>query len=387
MFLKKIRIFAILVLCLSFAVQASAAGLLSGEALPQSAEPAESAPLALPKVEQGEVAVSFGVTEDHITVGETLQITVTVAYPADLPLPCRAQWSIDGTPQAALTNDRFVLRNGKTSVFTRHIGEDYRGIKDITVGFSLFINGVEMAATQKTVTIIDPILEAKKADERAYITSLVQPVRVEATVARNATLYRDVMLKTAIGSVSSGTKCQVIASKTDYSNQVRLSDGRTGWLSYRDLWISTKNYTKTTDISNGDKDLFVRTMGYTSETDYLIWVHLECQKVNVFMKKNGVWCIEKVFPCASGKNATPTVTGVFKYYALQNRWPYDTYYVGPVMIFSGNYALHSVLMRYDGSVYDGTVGRPASHGCVRLRQDDMLWLRNFIPLHTTVVVY
>ena len=111
MFLKKIRIFAILVLCLSFAVQASAAGLLSGEALPQSAEPAESAPLALPKVEQGEVAVSFGATEDHITVGETLQITVTVAYPADLPLPCRAQWSIDPTPPAALTKDRIVPRN------------------------------------------------------------------------------------------------------------------------------------------------------------------------------------------------------------------------------------------------------------------------------------
>lgn len=384
---KKINALLLGVLCLLIHTQASAAGLLSGEAMPQTAAPAEAAALSLPKVEMGEVAVSFGDVPDTITVGETLQITVTVAYPADLPLPCRAQWSIDGTPQAALTNDRFVLRNQKTSVFTRHIGEDYRGIKDITVGFSLQINGVEMAQTQKTVTIIDPILEAKKADERAYITNLVQPVCVEATVTRNATLYRDVMLKTAIGSVSAGTSCQVVASKTDYSNQVRLSDGRTGWVSINNLRISTKNYTKSTDISNGDKDIFVRTMGYTSKTDYLIWVNLERQKVNVFIKKNGQWCIEKVFPCASGTNATPTVTGVFSYYAKQNQWKYDSYYVGPVMIFSGNYALHSVLMRYDGRVYDGTIGRPASHGCVRLLQEDMFWLRDYIPLGTTVVIY
>ncbi len=384
---KTYKVLLSLLLCLLFSIQASAAGVLSGEPLPQSAAPAEADAMALPKVEMGEVAVSFGAVPDSIEVGETLQITATVAYPADLPLPCRAQWSIDGTPQAALTNERFVLRNQKTSVFSRYMGEEYRGIKDITVGFTIQINGVIMAQAQKTVAIVDPILEAQKAEAYDYITNLVQPVRVEATVLRNATLYRDVMLRTVTGSVSAGAKCQVIASKTDYSNQVRLEDGRTGWLSIRDLNISKKNYTKTTDISNGDKDLFVRTMGYTSQTDYLIWVHLERQKVNVFIKKDGQWCIEKVFPCASGANETPTVTGVFSYYARQNRWTYADYYVGPIMVFSGNYALHSVLMRYNGSVYDGTVGRPASHGCVRLRQEDMFWLQDYIPLHTTVVVY
>lgn len=340
----------------------------------------------------GDVNLIVAPLPAETTNGETLTLAVTTDYHGE-PTVCHAVFSVDGM---ALESDKgFFLFPGRRNAYTHVVSPAQAEKGRITIGFVLYSDGTQVASFSQSIALtrvptpeeIKAEEDAKRARDKEYILTKVKPVCVEATIRRESDLYSDVMLKKRIGSVKAGTACQVIASKTDFSNQIRLSDGRVGWVSLYDLNISSKNYTKADDLTNAEKDMFVRSMEYTSKTDYLIWVNLERQTVNLFQKKNDTWCIERVYPCASGMNQTPTITGVFSYYAYENRWKYDNYYVGPVMIFSGNYALHSVLMRYDDRVFDGTIGRPASHGCVRMIQEDVQWLADNIPFGTTVVIY
>ena len=125
--------------------------------------------------------------------------------------------------------------------------------------------------------------------------------------------------------------------------------------------------------------------GLSSKTDYLIWINKGSYTVNVFLGNQGNWHHIKAFDCAIGAPETPTITGTFTYYQWEQSWDYGSYYVGPIMRFYGNgFAIHSTKVRYDGTDYDGRTGVPISLGCVRVRPENMNWLSNMIPLHTTI---
>lgn len=123
-----------------------------------------------------------------------------------------------------------------------------------------------------------------------------------------------------------------------------------------------------------------------SDTQYLIWVNKSKYTVYVFLGKNGNWREIYSCKCSIGAKDSPTVTGIFKYISRESRWPYDDFYVGPVMRFYGSYAIHSTLLKYDGSDYNNTVGVKNSHGCVRVRPDNINWLVSYVPLKSTVYV-
>lgn len=129
---------------------------------------------------------------------------------------------------------------------------------------------------------------------------------------------------------------------------------------------------------------YVNSAGLSSKTPYLIWVNKEKYTVYVFLGSEGNW--EQVYSCkcAIGADKTPTITGTYKFYSLEERWEYDDFYVGPIMRFRGGYAIHSTLLKYDGTNYNATVGKKLSHGCVRVRPADMNWLVSYVPLQTTI---
>ena len=132
---------------------------------------------------------------------------------------------------------------------------------------------------------------------------------------------------------------------------------------------------------------FVNKSGVSSATNYLVWVSKKDYKVTVFLGSKGNWQYVKSFDCAIGAPSTPTITGQFEYYMYQPRWSYDTYYVGPVMRFArGGYAIHSTLLRYNGSSADGRLRMKISHGCVRVAPENIKWLVDYIPLHTRVYI-
>lgn len=134
------------------------------------------------------------------------------------------------------------------------------------------------------------------------------------------------------------------------------------------------------------KSYVVNEMGISSDTSYLIWVSKSEYTVRVFSGEKGNWQFITSFPCAIGAVGTPTCEGIFKYYQYQERWPYANYYCGSIMRFNGGYAIHSTLIKYNGVPYDNRVGMKISHGCVRLRPENINWLASTIPLKTTVYI-
>lgn len=126
--------------------------------------------------------------------------------------------------------------------------------------------------------------------------------------------------------------------------------------------------------------------GVSSDTNYLIWVSKSEFTVRVYRGSKGSWRRINSFACAIGAPSTPTIEGTFKYYQYQDRWAYNAYYVGPIMRFYNGFAIHSTLLRYNGSDYDGRTGVRISHGCVRVRPENIRWLVDTVPLGTTVYV-
>lgn len=125
--------------------------------------------------------------------------------------------------------------------------------------------------------------------------------------------------------------------------------------------------------------------GITSSTNYLVWVSKSEYRVRVYQGEQYHWEELKSFPCALGAWGTPTITGQFEYIE-RTRWDYPGYYVGPVLRFYNGYALHSTLLNYNGTEYDGRVGVNISHGCVRLHPADINWIADTIPFRTRIYI-
>lgn len=130
----------------------------------------------------------------------------------------------------------------------------------------------------------------------------------------------------------------------------------------------------------------VNKWGISSRTNYLVWVDKSDYRVRVYTGSQYKWKQAASFPCAIGAPNTPTITGSFEYQYRAASWDYPGYYVGPCLIFHGGYALHSTLLRYDGTPYDNRVETMISHGCVRLHKSDIDWIAARLPIGSRIYV-
>ncbi len=142
----------------------------------------------------------------------------------------------------------------------------------------------------------------------------------------------------------------------------------------------------TLDVWESKAESVVNDNNIWSDTPYLIWVSKANFRVSVFLKENGEWDCIKHFPCSIGAPGTPTITGQYRYYQYQDKWDYGSYYVGPIMRFYGGYAIHSTLVNNNGTDRDGRVGKMISHGCVRVRPENINWLTYYVPLGTKIYI-
>ncbi len=140
------------------------------------------------------------------------------------------------------------------------------------------------------------------------------------------------------------------------------------------------------DTWYADAEKHVNEKNIKSNTDYLIWVSKKDYRVSVFARKNGSWECIKYFGCSIGAPSTPTITGEYNFIERQSRWDYGTYYCGPIMRFYRGYAIHSTLLYQDGTDYDGRIGKQISHGCIRVRPENINWLMKTIPLQTKIYI-
>lgn len=170
-----------------------------------------------------------------------------------------------------------------------------------------------------------------------------------------------------------------------YSGNI-LSVVTTGYKGNRTLEWAQKN-----DYSELEKNLFVNTKGYKSDTKYMIWVSIAYQRVNVFENIGGKWKLIRSSIVGTGKSSTPTPVGVYKTTYKQTGWHTSSYSCFPIVRFwqGTGYAFHSRLY-YPGSrtrLSDARIGFPISMGCIRMYDEDIRWLYDNIPTNTTVVVF
>lgn len=275
---------------------------------------------------------------DKVKAGGSLTTTVTVSGVSESKV-CVAQWYKDGKAMANYRNDSFQL----TEVASSSIKTEFTFTKNmktsVTMGFKLLYDNPSTGETEelyveKTVPI------ENYSDEWYY--------------------QRDV--NRVLNLVSS---------------------------TYRGNY--TSSYAINGDYKNYEKEVWINAKGYSSKTQYLIWVNRAYPHANVFQGSKGNWKLIKSFLVGIGAPGTPTPTGVTTVsYKSAGGWTTSTYTVRPVVGFypGTGYAFHSRLC-YPGTdtEYDFSAGYPVSHGCVRMYKNDIKWIYNNIPVGTTVVIY
>lgn len=133
-----------------------------------------------------------------------------------------------------------------------------------------------------------------------------------------------------------------------------------------------------------------RAQGYSSSSNYLILVDLSMQKVGIYTGGQGQWRLAQSYICSSGaggNDATPT--GTFTIHSRGTWFFSRSEQEGGEWWtqFSGDFLFHSLPMDQNRNVVDATLGKPASHGCIRLAISNAKWIYDNIPRGTTVNIY
>ena len=136
-------------------------------------------------------------------------------------------------------------------------------------------------------------------------------------------------------------------------------------------------------------EAYVNSKGFASQTEYLIWVSLYTQHVHIFKGSQYHWVQIKHYKCASGKFDTQTPIGTANVPGKIRDWIFDhASHAFWATKLTGGQALHSILLwRGNNHVADGTLGRPASHGCVRVATANAKWVYQNVPVGTLNIRY
>jgi lipoprotein-anchoring transpeptidase ErfK/SrfK len=223
-------------------------------------------------------------------------------------------------------------------------------------------------------------------------TIVIQTEEIPVTAKKDTAICTESDLEDENGELSKGDSGLLLEYTSGNSGmtaiRLQFSDGTSGWVSADDVTISDGDYTTDEDYSEEAKTDFVNSMRYDSETEYMVWVSLYTQKVNVFSGYQGNWVLEKTFDCATGSNSSPTSTGTYTYSTLKDRWDLGTTYVEPVLIFNGGEAFTSRPYSADtDEIADETMGEPASGGSVRMLEEDIAWMKENLTIGSLVVIY
>jgi hypothetical protein len=153
----------------------------------------------------------------------------------------------------------------------------------------------------------------------------------------------------------------------------------------------TLDWAQKNDLDSYEKEVWINTKDYTSKSEYLLWVNLAYQRVNIFKNADGSWELIRTCIVGTGASGAGTPVGVWTTsYKQLDGWTTSTYTVRPVVRFrdSIGYAFHSRLY-YPNSdeLRDPGIGYPISHGCIRMYDNDIWFIYDNVPDGTTVVVY
>ena len=152
-------------------------------------------------------------------------------------------------------------------------------------------------------------------------------------------------------------------------------------------YVGNKCIYTTKKYSTEVKTAFVNYKGYSSKTKYLIWISHYTQQVSIFQGSKGKWKMIRTFTCATGTAKNHSPRGVFKITYKEKGWFYTSTKELYVTHYKGRNSFHTRPLWNNGSVQNPTIGKPASHGCVRCYNQDAKYIYDNMPIGTTVVSY
>ena len=152
-------------------------------------------------------------------------------------------------------------------------------------------------------------------------------------------------------------------------------------------YVGNKCIYTTKKYSTEVKTAFVNYKGYSSKTKYLIWISHYTQQVSIFQGSKGKWKMIRTFICATGTVKNHSPRGVFKITYKEKGWFYTSTKELYVTHYKGRNSFHTRPLWNNGSVQNPTIGKPASHGCVRCYNQDAKYIYDKMPIGTTVVSY
>ena len=258
-------------------------------------------------VDNGLEGVQISLNTPKVPAGGQLVATVTLTG-VDKPKTVSAQWYYEGSADAAFANSAMQLTEGKTSTYRK------------TITFEKY-----MKLWQNVKFVI------------TYKNTVTEQIETLAITG-------DVEIENYPASHYLPDASEVLAKVHPYY------------------------YSSNTDYTQDEKTVFVNAKGYSSKTQYLIWVSRSAQMVNVFEGSKWNWKLIHEFQCATGKSSSPTPIGVTEVTYKQTGWYTSSYTCRPVVRFypGTGYAFHSRLY-YPGTnkLKDPSIGFPVSAGCVR----------------------
>ena len=279
----------------------------------------------------------YGISKSTLTidipktlpVNQPLKASATLIN-ADTGLPCEIKWFVDDTVVA----DATVITGGSIAGMTHKFEYKFKMAKDATVKAVL-------------------TYESKQGEKQEI--SAVGKVKLENYSDEYYT--KDVLAKVTLGY------------KGDF----------------------TLEWAENNDLTTAEKEIWVNAKGYTSKSEYLLWINIAYQRVNIFKNKVGEWELIRECIVGTGAPGRGTATGVTTTtYKQRDGWVTGSYMCRPVVRFrpGTGYAFHSRLYYpYSDKLVDAGIGYPISLGCIRMYDEDIWFIFDNIPDGTTVVVH
>ena len=214
---------------------------------------------------------------------------------------------------------------------------------------------------------------------------------VKGKVVRNTKNPKDTKIGKKV-KIKKGTKVTII--QRDYHekkgvSQCMLKNGREVYIKNKYLKITKPLCTgKNGDYTEATKEAYVNGAASNggridSASNYLIWVSLDKQRVNVFMLEGGRWNLKYVWKTSTGKADAPTLDQSFKYnYKVQKK--------GKTVLGLKWYTFvyGSGIHKFPGSGMNKVIGiKPVSHSCIRIPEAGAKWIFDTVPVGSRVWIW
>ncbi|MDO4323078.1 MAG: fibronectin type III domain-containing protein [Lachnospiraceae bacterium] len=279
---------------------------------------------------------------------------------------------------AASNADKYIIYkyNAESQTYEKTASTDETNyqVKNLTEGEKYYfkIQAYHAAQGKEAYGAISDHISAtaKKID-----VSAVHGRYLNATVKKSTT----VTVKSTGEKMTLSKGTAIIATKKGSSTiTAMLKNGTQISVKGSNLTYGNLHTTKST-YSTEQKEAFVNSRGYSSSTNYLIWVNQYTLQTTIFKGSKGAWKVVRTMNCVVGQYGK-TTQGVFK--ILKQR---STLNGRPVIYFTYNSklkvgnAFHTTFNKYTRAAVSG--------GCVRLTPSNLAYLDKTCPVGTTVVSY